>query len=210
MFKGRRLCIATMHHKEIVLAPLLENTLGVSCVVPEINTDLFGTFSGEIERTLDPEETARQKCEKGMELTGCDLAVASEGSFGPHPVLGFIPCNQELMFFHDRKNNIEIVSTGFTTKTNFSHARISTFHELKDFAEKTLFPSHGLILKGKETIVKGINEWKALELAFEKLIAENTTVLVETDMRAMFNPTRMETIKACAEKIDLRNRLNLS
>ena len=52
-FAGRRLCIATMHHKERVLRPLLERSLGVVCVVPPrgFDTDRFGSFSGTVART---------------------------------------------------------------------------------------------------------------------------------------------------------------
>jgi len=47
MFERRRLIIATKHQKEQVIAPLLENTLGVSCFIDEsFDTDTLGTFSG--------------------------------------------------------------------------------------------------------------------------------------------------------------------
>jgi hypothetical protein len=56
--------------------------LGVICFVNEnFDTDLLGTFTGEIERKLDPIATARQKCLLAMKLSNCDLGVASEGSF---------------------------------------------------------------------------------------------------------------------------------
>ncbi|MFM8711078.1 MAG: DUF6671 family protein, partial [Sphingomonadales bacterium] len=88
LFTGRKLLIATKHKKEIVLSPLLEAALGVHCFTDDrLDTDLLGTFTGEIERLDDPLTTARKKCEQGMALTGCDLAVASEGSFGAHPSL---------------------------------------------------------------------------------------------------------------------------
>jgi hypothetical protein len=60
LFKNRRLLIATKHEKEKVIAPLLEQNLGVICFVNEnFDTDLLGTFTGEIEE-LDPIATARQ------------------------------------------------------------------------------------------------------------------------------------------------------
>ncbi len=77
MFKGRTLLIATKHRKEQVISPILEEALGVKCIVSEnIDTDVLGTFTGEVERTNSPLETARMKCE-----------LASEGSFGSHPYL---------------------------------------------------------------------------------------------------------------------------
>ena len=63
MFKGRKLVIATKHEKEKVIAPILEKELGVKCfVAPDLDTDLLGTFTGEVERKDDPIITARKKC----------------------------------------------------------------------------------------------------------------------------------------------------
>jgi hypothetical protein len=93
MFKGRSLVIATKHEKEKVITPLLEEALGVVCFIPEgFDTDTLGTFTGEIERKLDPISTARQKCLMAMKVSNCDLGIASEGSFGPHPSLFFCKC----------------------------------------------------------------------------------------------------------------------
>ena len=82
--------VATKHGKEKVIAPILERSLGVKVLsTTNLDTDRFGTFSGEVERKGTPLEVARAKCEAALKLTGADLAVASEGSFGPHPELFF-------------------------------------------------------------------------------------------------------------------------
>lgn len=61
-FAGRKLVIATMHGKEATIGPILTRELGVEIVVPEhFNTDTYGTFSGEIERIVDPVEAGRIK-----------------------------------------------------------------------------------------------------------------------------------------------------
>ncbi|MDP4663699.1 MAG: hypothetical protein NWS74_08540, partial [Salibacteraceae bacterium] len=63
MFQGRNLIVATKHQKESVIAPLLQTALGVQCLTnPAFDTDKLGTFTGEVERVLDPIQTARQKC----------------------------------------------------------------------------------------------------------------------------------------------------
>lgn len=85
MFEGRKLIIATMHQKETVIAPILEKALGVHCFIDQtFDTDLLGTFSGEVERKLDPIATAKEKCLRAMRANNCDLGIASEGSFGAH------------------------------------------------------------------------------------------------------------------------------
>jgi len=206
MFNGRTLVIATMHKKELVIEPILETELGVKCVLPEnFNSDQWGTFSGEIERVLDPVSTARQKCLKAMELSGCDLGIASEGSFGPHPSLFFIQSDDEFLILIDLKNNIEIISRELSTETNFNAKKILTEKELLDFAAMVNFPTHGLILKGlndtTNNVHKGIVDQNQLIQSFNDLKKQNSLVQVETDMRAMYNPTRMSVIKTLAKKL---------
>jgi hypothetical protein len=102
MFENRKLIIATKHHKERVIAPILEQELGVQCFIDEtFDTDLLGTFTGEVEREQDAIETAREKCLQAMEKNNCDLGIASEGSFAPHPTLFFIHADDEILIFID-------------------------------------------------------------------------------------------------------------
>jgi hypothetical protein len=193
-----------MHEKERVLKPLLEKELGVKCVLPNnLNTDVLGTFSGEIERTLSPIETAKQKCILAIQLSNCDLAIASEGSFGPHPVYGFIPSDDELLFFYDKKNNLEIVVRELSTQTNYAQDEFQHYSQAIEFANSVLFPSHGLIVKSQhnQVIEKGIINWEHLKSAFSKAQQIHPLVKIETDMRAHFNPTRMEVIQQCAHKL---------
>ena len=61
-FAGRTLVVATMHGKERVIAPLLEERLGVRCVVPAgFDTDRYGTFTRDVARAGDQLEAAREK-----------------------------------------------------------------------------------------------------------------------------------------------------
>jgi hypothetical protein len=206
MFQCRVLVIATMHEKEKVIAPILEKELGVQCIIPpNFNSDTLGTFSGEIERKLDPISTARQKCLTALELTGFDLAVASEGSFGAHPALFFASADDEFLLFLDKKNKLEIVVRELSTNTNFNSSVINSEDELIEFAKAALFPSHGLILRNNQTdlksIRKGISDWATLTKTYHEIARVAGTAFVETDMRAMFNPTRMNVIKSVTEKL---------
>ena len=134
-FEGRQLVIASMHQKEQVLKPLLEAGLKVTVSVAiGLNTDLLGTFSGEVARIADPLTTARKKCELAMQLIGCDLAIASEGSFGPHPSAFFLPANEEWLLLIDRKHQLEIHARHLSTATNFAGQEFSSLEELEAFA----------------------------------------------------------------------------
>ena len=206
IFNSRSAIIATKHNKEQVIKPLLENQLGVQCFVSaDFDTDLLGTFTGEIERAEDPLSTVRKKCLMAMDKYEIDLGIASEGSFGPHPEYFFINSNIEIVIFIDQKNNLEIVSSEISTDTNFNGKEISTEKELRDFADKALFPSHGLILRDKKesknVIVKDILDWSTLSTRFYEILKEFGSVYVETDMRAMNNPSRMKVIEKAVTKL---------
>ena len=83
--KNRKLLSATKHNKEQVIAPIFEEGLGVHCFVPDkYNSDIFGTFSGEVERKNSAVATVRAKCLAAKEEFDCDLVRASEGSFGSY------------------------------------------------------------------------------------------------------------------------------
>jgi hypothetical protein len=211
MFKGRDLLIATKHKKEKVIAPILERELGVKCFISaDFDTDELGTFTGEVERKYDPITTARNKCLLAMNLANCDLAIASEGSFGTHPTLFFAHADDEFLLFIDKKNNLEIIVREISMETNFNGSVITNKSQLDEFMDKVKFPSHGLIVRKTATdfteIKKGITNWNELSVAYDHFFKLYGSVYVETDMRAMYNPTRMTVIENAAVK--LANKIN--
>lgn len=191
--------IATMHGKERVIAPILEKALQSHCIVSGINTDLFGTFSGEVPRELSPLDAARQKCLTALEITGKDLAIASEGSFGSHPYIPFAQANEEIVLLYDRKTGAEFIGSELTAKTNISGDSIFSYREALQFARRVGFPRHGLIIRKEENspdiFLKGINEVNKFKTTVSQLIQKYGSIWLETDMRAMYNPTRMEAIE---------------
>ena len=206
MFQSRKIIIATKHQKENVIAPILEKELGLSCFTDiTFDTDTLGTFTGEVERELDPISTAREKCLRAMKLNNCDLGIASEGSFGPHPSMFFISADDEFLIFIDALNNIEVIVRELSTSTNFNGREIQSQKELIAFAKDVGFPEHGLILRKSKNenteIYKGITDIENLKKSFEQLHAKYNSVYAETDMRAMYNPTRMDVIKKATEKL---------
>jgi hypothetical protein len=205
LFDGRQILIASMHHKERVIAPILEKYLGLRCIVADINTDKLGTFSGEIDRTLSPLDCAKKKCDWAMEQYNSDLAIASEGSFGPHPQLFFGYCNEEWLVIKDKKNNAEWFAKIISTETNFSSKQCESIEEVHSFCQQIGFPEHAVILRKSnddfQDIFKGIIESHQLETIAAEFLKKHHSVIIETDMRAMFNPTRMKNIEAAAKKI---------
>ncbi len=206
IFFRRDFLIATQHRKEDAIGPVLKKIFKANIIVPEnFNTDIFGTFSGEIERAGTPLETARRKSKAASVAFNASLVIASEGSFGPHPSLYFIPADDEILLLTDYENDIEIAVREVSTKTNFSGKEVKTLDKLKSFSETAGFPGHKVILKSLDeehsTIMKDIQSWDELQSAGEDLLAAHGKLLIETDMRAMNNPTRMLVIAQAAEKL---------
>lgn len=205
-FENKQLLIVTKHGKEKVLKPILQNGLLVQCVVSnDIDTDLFGTFAGEKERKLTAIETLKAKCAEGLKKDSFDFVLASEGSFGSHPFIPFAQADEEIILLYDVKRKTYYQSRVLSTKTNLSSKTVATIHELRSFAEKIGFPEHGIILKDTEKdfqeVIKDANDWEKLEQAFDKLIRNKTNVFVETDLRAMRNPNRLNVIAQAAQKL---------
>jgi hypothetical protein len=203
LFCDRVGVLATMHQKERVIAPLLERELGIKVVVPQnFDTDAFGTFTREIKRPGDQLQAARLKAQKALELTGKTLAFASEGTFAPHPAFPYSSCNREIVVLIDVINELEIVGQEFSTDTNFNYKTIQTIEEAFEFAQTVSFPEQGLVVMepssgGKQEIIKGIITEKELIEAVELILTQsrNGNVQIETDMRALYNPTRMKNIE---------------
>jgi len=206
MFEGRKLIIATKHQKEKAIAPIFEKALGVKCFTnPDLNTDVFGTFCGEVERSKDVIDTVRKKCLMGMTLSNSDLGIASEGSFGPLPNAFFVHANEEILIFIDKVHQLEVIVKEVSLTTNFNGSAIQSEKELIEFAQKVGFPEHGLIAKKNQDdtsdMVKGIQRWEHLLETYKIFMSQFQSFYVETDMRALYNPTRMNIIEKAAKKL---------
>ncbi|HEY9641099.1 MAG TPA: DUF6671 family protein, partial [Coleofasciculaceae cyanobacterium] len=204
-FANRVGVLATMHRKEKVIAPILEQELGIQLQVPEnLNTDRFGTFTRDRDRPGDQRSTARLKAESALDLTGESLAIASEGSFGPHPSLPMIACNRELIVLVDRVHKLEIFGQEISIETNYRYTTVRSVEEAQIFAQTIGFPEHGLVVmpdastQNPHDIVKGIVSEAELLTVVTEALRRSPTLHLETDMRALYNPTRMNVIAKAA------------
>lgn len=207
LFKGRTAVFVTKHKKESVVFPTFSNSDIKMKLVDSIDTDLFGTFTGEIPRSGTQVEAARLKALKAIEQTGETLAVASEGSFGPHPTLSFVPANVELVLLLDTHNQIELHGWEISTDTNYAHQKVNSVDEALNFSNKVGFPSHGLLVRPNSSsanvLFKGITNESELISAVTLCImhSEDLAAMLQTDMRAMCNPKRMLVIESAARNL---------
>jgi hypothetical protein len=206
--RNRFAVLATMHRKEQVIAPLLEQELGLQITVPpDLNTDVFGTFTRDVKRLGTQIEAARAKAAKVIELTGEPLALASEGSFGPHPLVPYLATNCEIVLLLDQSYGLELIGQAFSTETNYRHQLVESLQEAYQFAQKVGFPEHGLVVIGGDLlmegsqIIKGITCADQLTDAFQVARRNSQKVHLETDMRALYNPSRMKVIRQATQDL---------
>jgi hypothetical protein len=206
LFNDRVAILGSMHNKEKSIGPVLEKALNIKILAAQgLDTDCLGTFTGEIERTGAPRENALKKCHMALELSKADLAIATEGSFGPHPQFPFLPLHEEWIALVDKKNGIQICLAARTIQTNFSARWVNTKEELLSFLTSIGFPFHGVIVSDSDTnrkyIQKGLRNLPDVYAAFQTVLYNSPQAYVESDMRAMHNPSRMVLLVQLAKKL---------
>ncbi|MCR9184244.1 MAG: hypothetical protein NXH81_02475 [Halieaceae bacterium] len=200
-----RIALLTRHGKgALVEAPLAALGLDVR-VTDAFDTDQLGTFSGEVARTLSPLDCARRKAQLACELTGLDLGLGSEGSFGGGPMAGFMNWDEELLLLWDRRSGREIVARAA------GPVRVAAFiweSEPQLLTQLAPFPSaQGWIIRHPAGVSKGLCGAAAVlaELRTNVLprsSADDTDpVRIEPDLRAMHCPERQAYIRQAAEQL---------
>ena len=188
--------LVTQHHKEQAIFPVLRKNGIDQTSVLNADTDQLGTFSGEIPRILSIEQTLLEKCKLVSNQFPTAIFLATEGSFGPHPVIPWISHHQESFLLWDRSTDAIFFHHFNSNSTNFQVGTIRSKQQLVEFCSRSKFPSHAIILKSTQgnhpQIYKGLQNW---EEVFEIWDNSNGELFAETDMRAMYNPTRMANIR---------------
>lgn len=202
-----------MHGKETIMAPILHKWLGINLVrAGHVDTDAFGTFTGEIPRAGTMLEAARKKAKAAIDQTGCPLGVGSEGAFGPDPEMPFLASGSEIVLLYDARKDHEIYIHRKTI-TNFDHLVIHPDQDPAGFLRRTGFPGHAVIIKpeaGAEAhdIVKGLRDWALVAEQIKIMAGRSSTgrAIIQTDMRAHYNPIRMKSIGLVTRRLALRAR----
>lgn len=204
--------LTTKHQKHQILSPIFEQVLGLTVIDHEANTDVLGTFSGEVDRTLTPKQAAVQKARMGMAELGLPLGVASEGSVGLDPEMPFAVSNSELLVLVDDERQIEIFQSYRSFDIVTVKQTVLPGQNLEEILNRARFPEHKLIASANKNnnrvFSKGINSIEELEKAISKYaeISEDGLALIQSDLRAHCSPSRARNIKEAA--ILLANRIS--
>ncbi len=219
-YAGARVALATRHGKERVIAAALQRGLDAELVhLSWIDTDTLGSFCGTVAREGSMAQACHAKAEWALREGGTGLAIASEGSFGPHPAVPFLAAGWECMVFLDPARGLRIEEQLLAPRTNFAHRLLPTAahgvaawpHDLMAWLERVGFPSHALIVRPVEEcgalppggMRKGVRTLAELQVAINAAAAATPggSVRIETDMRAHCNPTRMASIRRLAFRL---------
>lgn len=164
--------LGTMHFKELALSDTFAK-LGIHIKVPKsIDTDSFGTFTGEIPRYGSMIDAARAKAIAAARLIGCDVGLGSEGAYGPHPFVPFVPVGKELLVWHDLRSGLDIFELSIDEAPNFFHRDVSSLEDAKSFLSQIGFPQQGVVVLSAdvaaENAEKGIRDYETLSGAIER------------------------------------------
>ena len=192
-----------MHEKERALAPVFRRVLGAEIVVPVLDTDALGTFSGEVARPDTLVETALLKADMLFEaMPDLDYALASEGSYGPIDRVPLNPGGVELLAFVDRKRGIRHVETLPTHRTNWRLQRFAAADPARLLALRDMgFPEFGVFVACSSDMSQPIKGLATVEAVIEAMDrearrSEDGLAVLYSDMRAHKNPLRMKVLRA--------------
>jgi len=210
-YAGQRIGLATMHEKERALAPPFRRVLGAELVVPALDTDTLGTFSGEVPRPDALVETALLKADMLFEaMPGLDCALASEGSYGPIDRVPLNPGGVELLAFVDRTRGIRHVETLPTHRTSWRLQRFAAGDPARLRALTEMgFPAFGVFVVCSSDMSQPIKGLATVEAVIEAMDrearrSEDGLAVLYSDMRAHKNPLRMKVLRAAGWKLARR------
>lgn len=209
-WRGRRIALATMHGKEAAIGPPVRRRLGADVVVPAgLDTDAFGTFSGEVERTATMGGTALAKARAGMAAAGTPLGLASEGTYGPHPAVPLLSAGLELMVFVDDGRGLVLFESLIDPAPRYDRAVVGPDDDLSALLAAADLPRHALVVAPHAPsapgtgVAKGLRDPAALPAAVRAaaVASADGRAIVTTDLRAHLNPARMATLARLAEAL---------
>lgn len=209
-YASKRVVLTTKHDKLKLIKPAFDQFIGCDLFEANLDTDQLGTFTGEIERIAPPRETAIAKAKLGMNATGTPIGIASEGSIGPDPLIPFVNSNIEHLVLVDDENQIVISEVFRSFDITAATTTASVGQELSDFLIKADFPAHRLIVRSnsnkKGACTKGISSLDDLIQAIENIskFSADGLVVVESDLRAMYSPSRQKNIQEVANLLAKR------
>jgi len=218
-WRGAPAAVATKHRKTATVGGGLAGATGMALETCLVDTDRLGTFSGVTRRAGTAEDAVVAKADWACRESGRDLGIGSEGSFRPHPEVGLVTVQVELVALVDRTSGLTVVGRAGGPA---AWARTST-HAASDDLAGIVGRYADLLASGTQRVLVrpdpldpadrgegvhlGIRTPDRLRAAVcdARAHSPNGRVVVETDLRAHVCPPRRRLIAEAAA--DLGRRL---
>ncbi|MFY2861899.1 DUF6671 family protein [Mycobacterium sp. THU-M104] len=209
-YAGAVIAMGTMHGKEHQVAPPFAAVLGAQVVAPPgIDTDQFGTFTGEVTRTAAPSAAATAKARQAMRAVGVPYGLASEASYDSW--FAALAVHEEILVFVDDVRGFQIVEGLCTPGAPGPPRLVDSPDRAVDAARGFGFPRQGAAVKAvvdhrTRVFGKGITDTATLVEVVDAALAltADKQAWVEPDLRAHHNPTRRDVLVALAGRLARR------
>jgi len=171
-------------------------------VVPEnLDTDQFGTFSGEVARRTPAIDAARNKARLGMGATGLSHGLASEASYGPTG-------HEEILIFIDDVRGMEVAEMLWESAEYAISHRVRSVADLPPSVTSDLV-EQAVIVRPSDSydgVVKGITDRACLRRAVATAArrATDRLAIVEPDLRAHHNTRRQQVLRRLSYRLARR------
>lgn len=212
--RDARAAVATKHHKTAIITRALSGPAGLRLQTAQVDTDMLGTFTGEIPRTGTPRETAIAKARWACQESGLDRGIGSEGSFFPHPDVGFITIHIEHVALVQPSTGLTVIGNAVAGAPWAVKRTVAPDHHLDEFNKVLASGTQRLIVRpevrrnsdGLDGITKGIGSVNELNAAVRQAagLSDTGRAIVESDLRAHHCQPRLELILAAAKDLGLR------
>ena len=179
-------------------------------VAPGLDTDMLGTFSGEVPRPDALVETCVLKAELAFRTLDVDCSLANEGSYGPIDRVPLMPSGMEIMAFIDRRRGVRLIETLASSRTNWRLWRFKVGDPRVVPAVTAMgFPRFGVFVIAGSDPSRPVNDLATIPEVVaavdrEASRSEDGEAILIADMRAHRNPTRMGVLRALSFQLAKR------
>lgn len=205
LYSGIEIAMPTKHKKANTIEKAFNEYFDVKIKEVEVDTDVLGTFAGEVDRDDTPLNTAIKKLEL---VSGFDYVIASEGSIGNDSSLPFLISDVEILTFKDQRRDLVIKEVFRSFEITAAHKEIFPGEDISEFLEKADFPNHSIIVKPSNLKecppIKGLRDIDSLNAAIREVAQHSKRITLESDFRANHSPSRMKNIFQTAQKLAKR------
>lgn len=192
------------------MGPVLA-TVGLAVEVAPVDTDAFGTFSGEVPRPGPPDQVVVAKARAAMAATGRHVGLASEGTFAPMPGAPWVTADIELVTVVDDR-----LGAAVTERAHAPMPLVAVHVHPDDRATLARVAGgigrQAVIVRpgegGPDGITKGVVDPGDLAGAVARAAAVSADgrATIEADLRAHLCPPRRAVIAAATRRLAARLR----